>query len=494
MVNKFNLKNMENILRTNYWLENQKLLANNSIAKLLNSWGLNVPLTKLTPDKKKQAGFVMETVMAAYGLFFEDGILDQIVDGFYPSLDGRLQGKLTDNHKSLAVSIHGDGINTAVKYAPVLTGSLEIGALSPLKVALNGNDGVLSFAVGDVSWQLGINFAQPPPHATTKFHFQNSSYFGKSYVDACVSSQKGGFVLVDTGHLCEQGCKFCTYEQGQIVINQDNFIKVEQVLDFIASKTSKITACFSSGSALTPDRGIVALFSPMLQTVDKLKAKYPNLKVELELELMPWETTEDEAVLDIISKYHQKGYVKAVNLNLETPYGIDRNEFMSTEPHGKANIPIIGQNGFNRGYLETFQLLKNHFPNLQLAGLILFGLKPKTMNWIEYVKLALETVNIFAQNDVKILFQPVKIASTTPIADYPTVDIFWLTGSVLATGLIHLQYGFDKKPKVGCVNGCDACDSSRGTYSLLKYFQKLGGEQAVSQLFSPWLEILNKEP
>lgn len=481
---------MENILRTNYWLEKQKILTNNSIIKLLEGWGLNLPLNKLTPDKKKQAGFVVETIMASYGLFFDDGILDQVVENFYPSLDGHLQGKLTDNHKSLAISIHGDGINTAVKYAPVLTGPLEIGVLSPLKVT---NDEVLNFEVDDVSWQLGINFVQPPPHATTKFDFQNSSYFGKSYVDACVSGEKGGFVLVDTGHPCEQGCKFCTYEQGQIVINQDNFSKVEKVLDFMANKTNKITACFSSGSSLTPDRGIVALFSPMLQIIDKLKAKYPDLKVELELELMPWETTEDETIIDLISKYHQKGYVKAVNLNLETPDGIDRKEFMNTEPHGKANIPIIGKNSTNRDYLETFKLLKAHFPELQLSGLILFGLKPKTMDWPEYVILALKTVDIFAKNDIKVLFQPLKIASTTPMADYPTVDIFWLTGSVLVAGLIHLQHGFDKKPKVGCVNGCDACDSSRGVYSLLKYFQKLGGEQAISQLFSPWLEILNKQ-
>lgn len=483
--------------RTSLWMEGEKQKVSGSLGRLLNVWGLNKPLLDLDTAQKRKATFVLETVMAAYGLNLNNEVSSQIIKGFYPLLDDGLKGTLTENHNSLAVRINGDGISTPMKYAPVLTGSLEIGSISPLKIK-SASDSQYSLELdvdNNIVWRLNIEFPQPPSHATTQFKSEDGNvYFGKRFVDACISTNNGGIVLVDSGHPCEQGCKFCTYEQGQMVINQDNFIKVEQVLDFMASKTNKITACFSSGSALTPDRGIVALFSPMLQIVDKLKAKYPNLKVELELELMPWETTEDEAVLDIISKYHQKGYVKAVNLNLETPDGIDRNEFMSAEPHGKANIPIIGQNGTHRSYLETFKLLKSLFPDLQLSGLILFGLKPKIMAWPEYAKLALKTVDIFAQDDIKVLFQPVKIASTTPMADYPIVDIFWLTGSILAAGLIHLQHNLDKKPKVGCVNGCDACDSSRGAYSLLKYFQKLGGEQAISQLFSPWLEILNKEP
>jgi len=479
--------------RTNGWMESQKRLVDNSIDLLINSWGLNKALKDLNPLQKKQAGFVMETMMAAYGLNISPALLSQVVEDFYPGIDDHLKGGLTDNHKSLAVTIHEDGVATAVKYAPVFVGEKEIGIVSPLKIYDAGEKTKVNFGNGLTPWTLNIDFIIPPPHATKQFSFQGETYFGKSYVDACVSGQNGGFVLIDSGHPCEQGCKFCTYSQGISELNPNNFSKLEPVLDFLAKSTGKITACLSSGSSLSPDRGIINVFTPMLEIIDELKTKYPKTKVELELELMPWQISTNQAVLEMIKKYHQKGFIKAVNLNLETPLGIDRSEFMSTDNFGKAGIPIAGQNGDNQGYLETFQLLKLNFPDLKFAGLVLFGLKPQSMGWSEYTKLCLETVKLFAQNDVKLLFQPVKISSTTQMADYPLIDPFWLTGAILLADLIHINYKLNNKHKVGCVNGCDACDPSRAGYGLLNYCQSIAGNEGINQLLKPWLEIINNK-
>jgi len=477
--------------RTMGWLEHQKQEVDHSIGKLLNAWNINQPLSNLNPFQKKQAGFVLETLMAAYGLHIPQLLLTQIIESFYPGLDDHLKGGLTDNHKSLAVKIYGEGIATAIKYAPVLSGANEIGYVSPLNIVEVNGKTILNFDHEDPLWQLGIDFEHPPTHATTQFTFQDKTYFGKSYVDACVGNSKGGFVLIDSGHPCEQECDFCTYTKGELVINPDNFTKLEAVLDYLAQTTGKITACLSSGSSLSPDRSIPTVFEPMLEIIDQLKSRYPGLKVELELELMPWQISANQAILTLIEKYYQKGYIKAVNLNLETPLGIDRAEFMKDGNLGKSTIPIIGINGDNQGYLETFQLLQQHFPDLQLAGLILFGVKPPVMSWPEYTKLCLETVELFAQNGVKVLFQPVKISSTATMASYPLVDPFWLTGAVLLAGQIHMKYDLHNKHRVGCVNGCDACDSSRASYSLLKFAKAYSGEKALSQLLAPWISILS---
>ncbi len=481
---------MSEILRTTEWMEGQKLALNNSVGQLLHTWGLKKPIAQMTGLEKKQAGYVAEVLMSAYGLNMEPQILSKIVHGYYPNLDDGLKQNMTENHNSLAVQLVG-GIMTPVKYVPVLLSSdKEIGTISPLHVSqMVDGKYQLQFQNGFTNWEFGINFLKPASHAVTNFTYAGENYLGKPFVDACVASNKGGFVLVDSNHPCEQGCKFCTYSQGELKVNPDNFAKLEQVLAFIAESSGKITACLSAGSSLTPDKGILSIFKPMLEIIDKLKQQHSELKIELELELMPWQTIADAEVLALIKKYYDKGYIKAVNLNPETAVGIDRDEYMLGEKFGKANIPLIGSIGEDRGYLETFDLLKKEFPDIQLAGLILYGLKPKDMDWVKYSQLCLKTVVLFAQHQVKLLLQPIKISSSTPMADYPLVDPYWLAGSVLLAGIIHQQNHLDIKPKIGCVNGCDACDGSRSSYSLLHNINKISPE-ALQMMISPWLDQL----
>jgi len=480
-------------MRSTNWMEYQKNAIGESLEHLLYAWQINKPLEEMLPLEKKKASFVLETVAGAYGINIDDTTKEIIEHGFYPHLDHGLKGKLTINHRSLAASIQGNGIYTPVKYIPVLMGEGGIGTVSPLSV-INAEDAhTLQFQTNGFHWNMGIKFVQPPPHATHLFNLDSHEFLGKEYADSCVAGQNGGFVLVDSTLSCAQECNFCDYEQGEVKSGPTQLAEMKQVLEFMAQNTGKITACFSAGSALSADHGVVATFKPMLEVVDEIKQQHPQLKVELEIELMPWQKSENESVLVMLTEYYQKGYIKAVNMNPETPIGIDRSEFMKTKEYGKANIPIIGSSEENQGYLETFQLLKEHFPDLQMAGLILYGLKPKDMDHLTYSQLCLHTIDLFAQNGIKILLQPLKISASSQMADYPLVDPFWLTGSILMADQIHMQHGLHEKPKVGCVNGCDACDPSRSGYSLINYTQKTSGKSGVNELLQPWLSSLNQK-
>ncbi len=476
--------------RTIEWLESQEFNVQSSLEKVIFSWNLGKELEEMSMIEKKKTGFLVDTALSAYGLNIDEETYQEIVDGFYPELKDELKQGLTDNHSSLATKIKGGGVQTTLKYAPVLMGEYELGALAPLKVKKKEQETVVQINNSVIDWELGIDFPNPPTHAVTYFEHNGETFLGKSYVDACVSSDKGGFVLVDSNHSCEQGCAFCTYEGGDIELMPDNFAKLKKVLTCLVENTGSISACFSSGSGLAPDRKMVDIFAPMLKIVDELKQEYSEVDVALELELMPWDESVDPEVLDLIDKYYQKGYIKAVNLNIETPVGIDREEFMQTGLFGKAEIPVMDEEGKQRSYLGTFKLLREKFPEIQLAGLIVYGVKPQFCSWADYSRKCLETVDLFAQHNVKILLQPAKISSKTKMAEYPVVDLFWLTGSILLADFIHLKHQLEKKQRVGCVNGCDACDSSRSGYSLLKFIQRNGGDEQVEKLLSPWLDEL----
>lgn len=140
----------QHIERTAGWMDQQKRFTEISTQTLLNVWGLKKPVGELDVPHKKMAGFVLETLLASFGLKFESGLFEEIVDSFYPELNDTLQGKMTVNHKSLAARISGNGIVTGVKYAPVLTSPLELGSISPLKVKKNNGIPTVDFESGDV--------------------------------------------------------------------------------------------------------------------------------------------------------------------------------------------------------------------------------------------------------------------------------------------------------------------------------------------------------
>ena len=476
-------------LRTPQWQEQQQKDIGTKLDQTLQVLHINKPLEAMTTlFEKKKAGFVLETVAAAYGLNLNPDINREIVHGFYPHLSDGLKGTMTINHASLAAAMHGSGVHTAVKYIPVLSGEHEIGQISPLQVSKGKNGYKASMSVGATTWNTDIIFQQPASHATNLFQGTQGDFLGKTYMDSCVVGKNGGATMVDTTKSCEQGCDYCDYNQAHVMQDKKSIQDFKLMLTYFAQNTGKLDACFSAGSALSPDHGVVALFEPMLQAVVETQKAYPEFKANIELELMPWQKSENASVIAMVKKYHDMGIIKAINVNPETPIGVDRSQTMKTAQYGKANIPIIGEgkNGEDQSYLDTFVQLKQNVPDLQMAGLILYGLKPKEMDYVTYTKLCLNTVELFAQHNIKLLLQPVKITSGSKMADYPLVDPFWLTGSVLMADKIHMEYGLDKKPKVGCVNGCDACDSSRSGYSLLNYVGKEFGAAGVQALLQPW--------
>ncbi|MBU0975224.1 MAG: hypothetical protein ABIE03_06310 [Patescibacteria group bacterium] len=474
-----------NSKRTRSWLAKQKEKINNSLRNVLDKWHLNQKPKYMDQLSRQKASFVIEAAFTAYGLKIPKKFYLELINQFYPGIEGKLKQGLTDNHSSLAGKVDGLEIYTPIKYSPVLLDTaLEIGQVSPSVICKKNEEYILNF-MKLPEWQFNFKFLHPNSSSKAVFNHNNNKFLGKKYVDACIATDKNGVVVISSGYGCEQNCSFCTYTQEKIICNDSKTLELALVLEKLIQASGQINACVSSGSKQCDDRGIVEIFTPMLKLIEDLYNKYPETNISLELELMPWQVSADSSVMNLLHKYYKMGFIKAINMNPELPLGIDRTKFMSNSNFGKARIPVIGMKDDNRGYLDTFKLLKKAMPAIRLAGLLVYGVKPIEMSWKRYSKLCLETISIFAEKGFKLLLQPVKIASCTPLADIPLVDPFWLIGSVLKAGEIHLKQGFHKQPKIGCVSGCCACDSSRSSWSLLKIF-KQQSEKKYKELLLPW--------
>jgi hypothetical protein len=91
--------------RSSEWLNLQAEAVNHSLDRLLSVWGVDKPLAELNKFEKKQLGFVIDTVLAAYGLNIEQPLLQELISGFYLQLEEDFRAGLTDNHNLKKLSI-----------------------------------------------------------------------------------------------------------------------------------------------------------------------------------------------------------------------------------------------------------------------------------------------------------------------------------------------------------------------------------------------------